>query len=160
MSVHASLRYAAVLAGLLACSAGYAQYGTGSTTKPDPNKTTTAPAAKGADKAAMDSIEQTYKADKQACDAMKDNAKDICMAEAKGKEKVAKAELQYQKDPSDRNRMKLADTKAEANYDVAKEKCEDKAGNDREVCKKEAKAAETAAKAEAKGAKKTSASKG
>ena len=33
-----------------------------------------------------------YKADKDACKAMTGNAKDICMEEAKGKEKMAKAD--------------------------------------------------------------------
>ena len=40
--------------------------------------------------------------------------------------------------------------KAEADYRVAKEKCDDSAGNAKDVCLKEAKAAEAAAKAEAK----------
>ena len=41
-----------------------------------------------------DRIEAQAKADKAKCDALKANAKDICMAEAKGQEKVAKAELE------------------------------------------------------------------
>ena len=47
-------------------------------------------------KAQKDQIEATYKADKKSCDAMKDNAKDVCNKEAKGKENVAKAELEQQ----------------------------------------------------------------
>ena len=35
-----------------------------------------------------------YKAHKTRCEALKDNAKDVCMEEAKGAEKVAKAELE------------------------------------------------------------------
>jgi len=34
-------------------------------------------------------ISAEYKADKNACDAFKDNAKDICIEEAKAKEKIA-----------------------------------------------------------------------
>ena len=34
-----------------------------------------------------------YKADKTACAALAGNAKDICVEEAKAKEKVARAEL-------------------------------------------------------------------
>jgi hypothetical protein len=51
-------------------------------------------------KAEEERIEAQAKADKAKCDPMKGNAKDICQAEAKGKEKVAKAELdaKYAKD--------------------------------------------------------------
>ena len=45
--------------------------------------------------------------------------------------------------------------KAQAAYSVAKEKCDDKADNDKKVCVKEAKAAETRAKADAKAEMKT-----
>ena len=48
-------------------------------------------------------IEQQAKADKAKCDAMKDNAKDVCQAEAKAKEKLAKAELDAKHNPSARN---------------------------------------------------------
>ncbi len=39
-------------------------------------------------KAAKDRIEAEYKAQKDSCDKLKDNAKDVCREEAKGKEKV------------------------------------------------------------------------
>ena len=38
-------------------------------------------------------ISAEYKAAKELCKPMKDNAQDVCEKEAKGKEKVAKAEL-------------------------------------------------------------------
>lgn len=104
-------------------------------------------------KAAKDSISTTYKADKKACDAMSGNAKDVCVQEAKGKEKVAKAELEYSYTGKAADQNKLAKAKAEAGYAVAKEKCDDKAGNDKDVCVKEAKAAETHALADAKAGK-------
>jgi hypothetical protein len=101
-------------------------------------------------KAAKDQISADYKAAKASCDSMSGNAKDICVEEAKGKEKVAKAELEYKHSgkPADMNKVAIA--KAEADYDVAKERCDDKSGNDKEVCRKEAKAAEAKAKADAK----------
>ena len=40
--------------------------------------------------------------------------------------------------------------KAEAEYAVAKERCDDQAGNAKDVCVKEAKSAQTAAKANAR----------
>jgi hypothetical protein len=45
-------------------------------------------------KAGKDRISASYKSDKAACDALSGNAKDVCMEEAKGKEKIAKAELE------------------------------------------------------------------
>lgn len=101
-------------------------------------------------KAAKDSISTTYKADKKACDAMSGNAKDVCVEEAKGKEKIAKAELEYKYTGKASDQNKMLKAKAEANYAIAKEKCDDKAGNDKDVCVKEAKSVEVSALANAK----------
>ena len=104
-------------------------------------------------KAEKDKIEATAKADKKACDAMKANAKDICMAEAKGKEKVAKAELEVQYKPGPKADEKAKIAKADATYAVAKEKCDDLQGQAKDSCKKEAKMAHDSAKGSAKAAK-------
>lgn len=101
-------------------------------------------------KAAEDRIEAAYKADKQRCDGLAGNAKDVCQSEAKGKEKVAKAELDAQYKPSAKARAKVAEAKADAAYDVAKQKCDELAGNTKDVCMKDAKAAHVAAMSEAK----------
>lgn len=101
-------------------------------------------------KAAKDKIEETAKADKKACDALKANAKDICQSEAKAKEKIAKAELDAQNKPGPKADEKVALMKAEGAYEVAKEKCEDQKGKEMLACKKDAKAAHDKAKAEAK----------
>jgi hypothetical protein len=95
-------------------------------------------------------ISADYKADKAACDSQSGNAKDVCIEEAKGKEKVARAELEYSYSGSREDQNKVWVAKAEAAYAVAKEKCDDKAGNDKDVCVKEAKAIETKALADAK----------
>jgi len=110
-------------------------------------------------KAEKDRISATYKTDKDACDKMSGNAKDVCVEEAKAKEKIAKADLEYKNSGKDKDRVKLEIAKAEANYAVAKEKCDDKTGNDKDVCRKEAKAAETKAKADANMQKKVTAAK-
>ncbi len=70
-------------------------------------------------------IETEYKAAKQQCKSMKGNAKDVCEKQATGQEKVAKAELNFRADGSESNRHKLAKAKADANYEVAIEKCDD-----------------------------------
>jgi hypothetical protein len=98
-------------------------------------------------------IEAEYKADKKACDAMNGNAKDVCVEQAKGKEKVARAELDYKQDASERHRGKVATAKADAQYSVAKEKCDDLTGDQKDVCVKDAKAAKARAEADLKSAK-------
>lgn len=97
-----------------------------------------------------DKIAAEYKAAKAACDALSGNAEDICMAEAKGKEKVAKADLEASYKPTVKAHYNARVAKAEADYAVAKERCDDLAGNAKDVCVKEAKAAQTTAKANAK----------
>jgi hypothetical protein len=100
-------------------------------------------------KDAKKAIEAEYKSAKAACDSLKDNPKDICQAEAKGKENVALAELEVTHQPSDKARSAARIARAEATYAVAKEKCDEKTGNEKDVCVKEAKSARTAAKADA-----------
>jgi hypothetical protein len=106
--------------------------------------------SKDAHDQAIKTAEAQYKSAKAACDALKGNAKDICVEEAKGKEKVAKAEANaaYENTPKARENLRLA--RADATYEVAKEKCDDLAGNAKDVCVKEAKATYVKAKADAK----------
>jgi hypothetical protein len=108
---------------------------------------------KAAYKASKDSISAAYKADKKACDSLSGNAKDICMEEAKGKEKVAKAEAEYAYTGKPKDQNAIAVAKADAAYGVAKEKCDDLAGNPKDVCVKEAKAQHTRGVADAKATK-------
>ncbi len=95
-------------------------------------------------------IQADYKADKAACGALSGNAKDVCVEEGKAKEKVARAELEYgySGKPADANKVLVA--RAESSYAVAKERCDDLAGNPKSVCVQEAKAVQTKALADAK----------
>lgn len=102
-------------------------------------------------------ISATYKTDKAACKSMSGNAKDICVEEAKAKEKVAKAELEFAHTGTVSDKNKVTVVAAESAYAVAKEKCDDKSGNDKDVCVKEAKAIETKALADVKMTKKVNA---
>ena len=113
--------------------------------------------SKDAYKAAEDRIAAEYTSDKANCDSLSGNTKDICIAEAKGKEKVAKAELEARNEPTAKNRYNALIAKAEADYAVANEKCDEKTGNDKDICVKEAKAVETRVKADAEAQLKTSA---
>jgi len=91
-----------------------------------------------------------FKADKAACSSQSGNARDICVAEAKGKESIAKADAEaaYEGTPKAREHARVA--RAEANYKVSLEKCDDLAGNRKDVCVKEAKAELVKGKADAK----------
>ena len=109
---------------------------------------------KDAYKTGKDGISSQYKTDKSACDAMSANAKDICVEQAKAKEKVARAELEYGYTGKAGDAAKVQEVKAKTAYAVAKEKCDDLAGNAKDVCVKEAKAVEVKALADAKANKK------
>jgi len=105
---------------------------------------------KSAYESAKASAKSTYEAAKTKCDALKDNAKDICVAEAKAARTRTdeQAEAVYKNTP--KARQHAIDEIAEADYKVAKERCDDRTGNDKDVCVKVAKAALTKAKADAK----------
>jgi hypothetical protein len=100
--------------------------------------------------AEKDRIEAEYKTAKEACNKLSGNAEDVCKAEAKGKQRIAEAELDARNQGTVKARADARVARAEADYLVAREKCDDLAGNAKDVCVKEAKAAETKAKADAK----------
>jgi len=93
--------------------------------------------------AAKDRVEAEYKADRAACDKFSGNAKDICKEQASGKEKVGLAEAEYAYSGKPADLSKVAIAKADANYAVAKEMCDDKSGNAKDICVSEAKATHT-----------------
>lgn len=109
-----------------------------------------APMTKADYKADKVRITADYKADKTACGSLAGNANDVCVEQAKGKEKLALAQLEYGYTGKAEDQNKIMKAKAEADYAVAKEKCDDLAGNAKDVCVQEAKAAETKALADAK----------
>ena len=104
-------------------------------------------------------IAADYKADETGCKGQSDNAKDICMQEAKAKQKVAHAELQHRYSGKAQDWTRLQVVKAETAFAVAKERCDDKAGQAKDVCIEEAKAIETKALAEAKMSKRIEAAR-
>ncbi len=100
--------------------------------------------------AAKARAEADLKIEKQKCDSLAGNAKDICMAQAEGAYDVAKAqaEAQYKGEESDFYDARKA--KIDADYKVAKERCDDFSGNKKDVCLKEAKAAKVKHEEDAK----------
>ena len=101
-------------------------------------------------KSGKDGIAAQFKAEKEACGSLAGNAKDICLAEAGGRERVSKAELEANFKPSEKASYNVRIAIAKADYDIARERCDDSAGNVKDVCVKEAKAAEVAAQGKAK----------
>ena len=112
------------------------------------------PLSKADYKLDKEKIAATYKSERAACNAEKGNAKEICIAQAKGKEQVDRASLEDRYKPSEKTRYKTHIAKADADYAVAKARCNGQSGTTKDSCGKEAKAAHTAAKAEAKAQKK------
>ncbi|UVW28010.1 BON domain-containing protein [Massilia sp. H6] len=102
---------------------------------------------------AMDKIAADHKTAKQKCDALKDE--DVCEDQADVMR--ARAELdavaKYDNTPAKRDaaRRKLA----EAEYELAEEKCETMKGDQEDSCKANAKAARTAALADSKATRDT-----
>jgi len=99
---------------------------------------------------AKSSAKATYDADKKACDSMTGNAKDICGAEAKAKETKTEMNAEAAWKDTPKARADATHEIAEADYKVAKERCDDMAGNAKDVCIKEAKAAMTKTQADSK----------
>jgi hypothetical protein len=133
MSISKTLKSIAILTAALASSYSFAQ---------------TMSSAEHS--AAKTGIKADYKIDKAACSSSTANAKDICNAQAKGKEKLALAELEFKRTNTYSNGNKVAVAKADGIYAVAKEVCDDKTGEAKTLCRTEAKSAHTKSIAESK----------
>lgn len=89
-------------------------------------------------------------ADKALCSSHVGNVRDVCMVEAKGREQVARADLEYSYTGKESDRSNALTVKADTAFAVAKERCDDKAGNAKDVCVEEAKAVKAKALADAR----------
>ena len=140
------------IAAALALALGTAQAQTSSTpgARADGTRDAKPSVDRKARKAEEDKVEADYKAAKAKCGSMKGNEKEVCEADAKGHEQVAKAELRAKYDPSESNKRKVDEAKAEHEYKVAKEKCDAQKGKEENACEKEAKAKYDRAKADIK----------
>jgi hypothetical protein len=109
-----------------------------------------APMSKASYTQAVKDADAQYKTANQACASLSGNAKDICVAEAKGKRNVAKADAEAAYKHTAKARESARVVNAQAVYSVAIEKCDDLAGNPKDVCAKQAKAGLVKGKADAK----------
>jgi hypothetical protein len=110
---------------------------------------------KGAYAQAKSSAKAAYESQHKQCDALSGNAKDVCVLQAKAARTRAEETAEAAYKDTDRARQRAAKEIAEADYKVAKEKCDDLSGNPKDVCVQEAKAALAKAKADAKAVKET-----
>ncbi|MES2500219.1 MAG: hypothetical protein V4605_07135 [Pseudomonadota bacterium] len=99
-------------------------------------------------------LETRYESAQERCDALKNNAKDICMIEAKGRRDVSKAALKASFEPTLQNEVDVRIAVAEADYAVAVEVCDD--SKDKSLCKQQALEIKDKAIANARAVRKTS----
>jgi hypothetical protein len=96
-------------------------------------------------------IAADYQAARQKCGSGTANATDICIAHARGAQKAARAELDAAYQPSPRAYYKAAVARADAEYAVAKQRCDyEKDRGTHAACEKDAQATRERAKAEAR----------
>jgi hypothetical protein len=105
--------------------------------------------------AAKDRASADYKVAIEQCKSLAGNPKDVCEAQAKANKtkSEAMAEADYKATP--KAHADAMEAAADADYDVAKQKCDALKGNDNDVCVKQAKATQTRAKADAKAGEKS-----
>lgn len=112
--------------------------------------------AKATYSAAKEEASAQYKVNRAKCDSLAGNPKDVCVAQAKADQTRAKAEAEVAYKGTDKERTSARKDIANANYDVAKTKCNSLTGNDKNVCVKEATSARIAAVEDAKADQKIS----
>ena len=101
--------------------------------------------------AEQERIEAEFEAAKLKCNTFGGNARDICLAEARGSHRVARAELEERRVPSSsRARYQLHIAKAEAEFDIATEECDERTNGAKDACLAEARAALARDKANAR----------
>lgn len=152
-TLYAALSGALLLGAATLAPAGDVPSPAAKAVTPDKMENTTKGISQAEYKTEHERVEADAKAAKAKCKELKGNTKDICQAEAKANEKIAKKELDYKKNPNEKNRMDAEKMKVEGAYEVAKEKCEDQKGADMLSCKKQAKSDKDSKMAALKGKK-------
>lgn len=142
MNVSTYLKTSLIVVGLMAASSSFS----GTMVKPEYL-------------AAKSQIHSDYETERASCNKTSGNEREICTEKAKAKEKVGKAELEFNFSGKASDARRLAVVKADTTYSVAKEICDDKTGGAEDACEKEAKAVHVKALADAKMRTKTSGTK-
>lgn len=90
-------------------------------------------------KAAKSQAEAVYDKDIEHCDTLSGNDKDVCVKAAKAKHTSSEADATAQHKASDARKDANAE-KLEAEYKVAKERCDNFSGSEKDACQDRAKA--------------------
>lgn len=112
--------------------------------------------AKAQYQSARNSADAKYKSAREKCNSLKENEKDVCTAEARAARDRAKANAEAKYKGTPKAQVDARRVAADADYAVAKAKCNGMKGNEKDVCAKDAKAAHTSAIADAKADRKVS----
>ena len=98
---------------------------------------------------ARKNIESDHRTARLGCEPMTENVKEVCIADVKGRQEVALAELEVAYAPGSQARYDLRMTAARAAHAVAKKRCDDKSVIAKDACLKESEVANAAARADA-----------
>lgn len=90
-------------------------------------------------KAAKSQADAVYEKEVERCDTMSGNDKDVCVKAAKAKLTSAEADAKAQHKASDA-RKDANEDKLEAEYKLAKERCDNFSGSEKDACQERAKA--------------------
>lgn len=115
-----------------------------------PSGASAQPLSKAQYEAARAKVEAQRKADDRACKRVKGHARELCNAQAKGREKAELARLAARHEPSPEATQEAKFAVAEANHDVAKVECKVRKGKAKDRCMDAAKAAREAAERQAR----------
>lgn len=91
-----------------------------------------------------------YKSAKANCKSLKANAEDVCIEEAKVARARAETDAMTQFDNTLQARTKVRAKQVDAEFALAKERCDDKSGADKDSCRTSARSTHTAALADVK----------
>ena len=94
-------------------------------------------------------ISTDYQADKAACASLAAPGQDLCYEQAVARKKVARAELEYANGGNARDRHKMLEVRAEADYAVSRQMCSGINRDVKDFCLEQAKTVEVKALADA-----------
>jgi hypothetical protein len=90
--------------------------------------------------AARRSADAQYELDRDGCKVLSDNAREVCVVQARGKEKITRAEAEAAHENTAHSRYEARLVHARVDYEVSMERCGDFAGHRKDVCKADANA--------------------
>lgn len=94
-------------------------------------------------------VDATYRAEVAECDFLRGVTKEVCLAEAAGKARMAAAERKVAQHPGAASRLAESLAAAESRYGISRAKCGDSSESEKPACLKAAESDRTAARATA-----------